>query len=433
MALRASTSPRRVLAVLVTGALALTAAGCGGSAGGGGDNRSLTYWSMWKETEPQAKVLAAAVRSFEAETGVKVSVQWQGREVLKKVTPALRGGDLPDLVDQEENPIRATLVGADAFRDLSGVFAAEVPGSGKKVSQVVSDKYLGTLKKDGKPFLVPYEVIGHGLWFDGTAHPAVTASPPKTWPELTALLAKSKAEGRSPIALDGDIPYYNAYWTVGVLQGALGPGRVSELAKDRTGKAWDTPEVRAVLTEVRDLSRKGYFAPGFDGSKWPAVQEKWAQGQADFLLMGSWAPSETGAKAKQGFTYQFVPLPGARQNIPVGTLGFTIPKRAKNPEAAEKFIAYFLKDEHLGKIATEAKNLTPNPSLPAPPELTGLAKATAELPVSRPLDGLESDYPGYVDEAFYPANDQLVKGKSDVDGFLVQLAERQANYWKKNR
>ncbi|WP_344877269.1 ABC transporter substrate-binding protein [Allokutzneria multivorans] len=428
MALRASTS---LLAAVMTGALALTVAGCGGGSSGG--SGGLTYWSMWKESEPQAKVLADAVRAFEAETGVKVSVQWQGREVLKKVTPALRGGDVPDLVDQEENPIRATLVQADAFRDLSAVFAAEVPGSGKKVSQVVSDKYLSTLKKDGKPFLVPYEVIGHGLWFDGAAHPGIAASPPKTWQDFTALLAKSKSEGRSPIALDGDIAYYNAYWTVGALQNALGPGRVSELAKDPTGKAWDSAEVRAVLASVRDLSKQGYFAPGFDGSKWPAVQEKWAQGQADFLLMGSWAPSETGAKAKAGFTYQFAPLPGARQSIPVGSLGFTIPKRAKNPEAAERFIAFFLKDQHLGKIATEAKNLTPNPALPAPPELAGLAKATAELPVSRPLDGLEADYPGYVDEVLYPANDLLVKGKSEVDGFLTQIAERQANYWKKHR
>jgi raffinose/stachyose/melibiose transport system substrate-binding protein len=52
--------------------------------------------------------------------------------------------------------------------------------------------------------------------------------------------------------------------------------------------------------------------------------------------------------------------------------------------------------------------------------------------VSRPLDGVD-EIPGYADEVFYPINDQLIKGKTDVDGFLTQLAEKQAGYWRKNR
>ncbi|MFI9818704.1 ABC transporter substrate-binding protein [Saccharothrix variisporea] len=420
-------APLRAAAALTAAALALTACGGGGNAASD-DGKSFTYWSMWKENEPQAQVLAQAVADFEKETGIDVTVQWQGRDVLKKVVPALRGGDVPDLVDQEEAGVRANLVASDQFRDLSAVYAAEVPGSGKKVSEVVADKYTGTLKKDGKLFLVPYEIIGNGLWFDGSKLPGTA---PTTWDELAALFAKAKGEGRAPIALDADIPYYNAYWTVGVLQGALGAGKVDELAKDKTGKAWDTPEVRAALGKVKALVDDKYFIDGYDGSKWPAVQEKWAQRQADFLLMGSWAPSETGPKAAQGFQFTFTPLPGAKTTVPVSNLGFAIPKPAKKAAAAEKFIAYFLKDVHLSKISTMAKNLTPNPELPVPDDLKGLGTALGTLPVSRPIDGID-EIPGYAEEAFYPVNDQLIKGKTDVDGFLSQLAEKQANYWKKN-
>ncbi len=232
-----TTAPLRAAAALAVAALALTACG---STVAKDDGKSFTYWSMWKENEPQAQVLAQAVADFERDTGIDVTVQWQGRDVLKKVVPALRGGDVPDLVDQEEANIRANLVASDQFRDLTAVYDAEVPGQGRKVSDVVSAKYLPTLKKDGRTFLVPYEIIGNGLWFDGSRHTEVAVNPPKTWDDLTALFAKAKSEGRAPIALDSDISSYGAYWTVGALQGALGPGKVDELARDESGRAWDT-------------------------------------------------------------------------------------------------------------------------------------------------------------------------------------------------
>jgi ABC-type glycerol-3-phosphate transport system substrate-binding protein len=147
--------------------------------------------------------------------------------------------------------------------------------------------------------------------------------------------------------------------------------------------------------------------------------------------MGSWAPSEVGDMAAPGFQFQFTPLPGAKNAVPASTLGFAIPKPAKHAAAAEKFIAHFLKDANLTKIATETGNLTPNPALPVPGALKGLAEALKTMPVSRPYDGIDQ-IPGYVDEVFHPVSDQLLKGKTDVTGFLSQLAEKQANYWKKN-
>lgn len=401
-------------ALLTATALLVSLTACGA----GGATDKLTYWSMWKENEPQAKVLAAAITSFERETGIDVDVQWQGRDVLKKVVPALRGGTVPDLVDQEEGAVRANLVAPGQFRDLAGLY---------DVIKSVDPKYRATLTHNGQTFLVPYEVIGNGLWFNAAALPEATAI--RTWADFTTLLAKRKAEGRQPLALDGDIAYYNAYWTVGMLQGALGPGEVEKLAKDRSGKAWDTPRVRETLAAVRNL--REYFVTGYDGSKWPAIQEKWAQGQADFLLMGSWAPSETGAKAAPGFRYRYLPLPTAKTTVPANTLGFAIPKPARHAAAAEKFIQHFLEDEHLSKIATEAKNLTPNPALPVPQDLQGLADALRTNPVSRPVDGID-EIPGYADEVFYPVNDQLIKGQADVGTTLENLAAKQANYWKKN-
>ncbi|MBP2478744.1 raffinose/stachyose/melibiose transport system substrate-binding protein [Crossiella equi] len=423
---------RRGLSVVLAAGLGLALTACG-SGGAGGDGKSLTYWSMWKENEPQAKVLQEAATAFEQANGIKVNIQWQGRDVLKKVAPALRGGDLPDLIDQEVSQVNATLVSSGAQRDLTGLFAADA--GGKKVSDVVPDRYLANAKKDGKPFLLPYTLLGFGIWFDGAALPEVAGKPITQWNDFTQLLAKRKSEGKNPLALDGDIGDYNGYWTIGLLQSQLGVGKVNELAKDPEGKAWNTEPVKTALGEIRKLVQNGYFIPGYDGSKFPAVQERWAQGQADFVYVGSWLPSETGEKAKPGFQFRFMPMPSltGKVVVPSSIIGFAIPQRAKNAEAAEKFAAYFMRDEQLGKIATVAGNIPANPKLPAPEKLADVGKALSENEVGRPLDGVDADFPGYNTEVFNPVNDQLIKGKIGVAEFLTQLATAQANYWKKQR
>ncbi|MCK2242685.1 MULTISPECIES: ABC transporter substrate-binding protein [unclassified Crossiella] len=427
-----SKKARRGLSVLLAAGLGLTVAACG-SGGAGGDGKALTYWSMWKENEPQAQVLKEAAAAFKASSGIEVKIEWQGRDVLKKVVPALRSGELPDLVDQDENTVRANLVTNNAQRDLTGLYGSATP-AGAKVSEVVPDRYLTNAKKDGKLFMLPYTLLGFGLFYNGATLPEVAGKPPTQWNDFTQLLAKRKGEGASPLALDGDIGDYNAYWTIALLQGLLGPGKVNELAKDRAGTGWNTPAVKNAVGEIRKLAQAGYFIPGYDGSKFPAVQEKWAQGEADFVNCGSWIPSEVGKKAKPGFQFKFMPMPSlsGKVNVPASTIGFAIPQRAKNPENAEKFIAFFLGDEHLGKISSVAKNLTPNAKLPAPPELAEVGKALAENDLARPLDGVDADFVNYNVEVFNPANDQLIKGKIDVDQFLTQLATAQVNYWKKN-
>ena len=43
------------------------------------DPVEITFWSMWNEGEPQATVIAEAAEAYEAETGVRVNIEWRGR------------------------------------------------------------------------------------------------------------------------------------------------------------------------------------------------------------------------------------------------------------------------------------------------------------------------------------------------------------------
>src|SRR5438105_1949340 len=114
----------------LSAALALAACGSGTGSAAAGAGGEFTYWSMWQEKEPQAQVIKAAIESFTKDTGVKVKVEWQGREVMKKLTPSLRTKAVADLVDQSMGQLGNGLANAGQSADLTSVYNLEVPGEG---------------------------------------------------------------------------------------------------------------------------------------------------------------------------------------------------------------------------------------------------------------------------------------------------------------
>ncbi|MFH8385088.1 hypothetical protein ACH4E7_29800 [Kitasatospora sp. NPDC018058] len=109
---RTTMSARRVLGAATAVALALGVSACGGSGGGGKASGSFTYWSMWRADEPQAKVLKTAIDDFTAATGAKVDVTWAGRDIAKKIGPAIAANQAPDLWDESDDKVYGTTAAA---------------------------------------------------------------------------------------------------------------------------------------------------------------------------------------------------------------------------------------------------------------------------------------------------------------------------------
>jgi raffinose/stachyose/melibiose transport system substrate-binding protein len=427
---------RSAAALMLAVTVGLFASACSADDSGGDSAKELVYWSLWQEKEPQAKVLAKALQDFEQESGIKVKVEWQGRDNITKLLAALRTNDVPDLVDQQYFTISNAIVKNNQYQDLSSVQEMEIPGEGTTVGEVIPEKYdQFTTTADGARFLIPYEVIGYSIWYNAKTLPDVASSPPKTWQEFSAILAKSKAAGRNPIALDGDIAGYAEYWTATALVRALGAGGFHKLVSDKQASGWDDPNVRTAISAIADLARQKYFIPGYDSSKFPAIQTKWAQNEADFLFMGSWAPTETGPLAAPGFEYRAFNFPtfGADDSLPASVIGFAIPKPADHAEAAEQFIAYFLNKERLSKISSEASNLTPRPDIEVPKQLADVNALLQEKSLSKITDGVLGDFSDFDKKVFQPLNLKLMTGKVTPDEFIEQIAAGQRDFWANQR
>jgi ABC-type glycerol-3-phosphate transport system substrate-binding protein len=432
-----ATVPVAALGAGLLGGCSTTPQGAAG-ASSGSTGGALTYWSMWKQGEPQQKVLDAAISAFKASTGISVDVQWQGRDVLKKLLPTLTGNSVPDLVDQEAGPVQSSLVSLEQARDLTDAYAEPIPGEdGATVGSVIPERYR-TLTTSGKTqFMVPYELISSAFWFDGHRLADVAAQPPTDWASFAQLLAKRKAAGESPLAVDGDISFYNSYYTVYGLLRVLGVGGVNALVADKKGAGWDDPRVLDVGTKIESLVKNDYFIKGYDGSKYPAIEQRWATGAADFYYAGTWTPSETSSYQADGFvvdSFQFPSFGGPGDgSVETGMLGFAVPSKAKNYEQAKKFMAFVLAKQNLSGIATVAQNLTPRDDIPAPKELESVQKALQAAPsVHRPYDGIDADFANYTPSVFEPVNTKLLFGQIGAQAWVEQLKADTIRYWKQN-
>jgi raffinose/stachyose/melibiose transport system substrate-binding protein len=453
-------------AVAIASLVSLLAAGCG-SGGTGSENAlpgteeylsspcpevavkpsgtEFTYWSMWTKDEPQGKVLQHAFDCFKEKAGVTVNVQWLGRKLLtQNVAPALNTDNVPDLIDQDISQIKAAVVEPGGTQGLDDVLSMKVGEGDRTVADVIPAAYYDIPQnkdKDGKIFVVPYEVLSNAWWYDKDQ--VTNFTPPKTFDELFAAFDRSKQAGRAAIAHDGDINFYNAYYFTQLATRYVGPGGLVKAAEDRTGELWRTePGLLKSAQIVERIAKGGYLIDGWDAAKFPQIQQRWADGEADFLFVGSWGPSETreyltkqGSDKKINYgSFQF-PMPeGATYDIVEQLpIGFAVTAKADHAEPAKAFIAYFLNKELLRGIPTVADNITPRPDLDVPDDLKDVKAALDDPQKAHNLfmDGLDGLFGGtYVDNVFYPADNDLLSGKITAQEFVDRMATGTAEYWR---
>ncbi|MFL4475877.1 ABC transporter substrate-binding protein [Paeniglutamicibacter sp. MACA_103] len=425
-------------AIALTGALALTA--CGGSeaaapsgsadvAAGDFSGETLTYWSFWQEKEPQAQAIAAAIDDFEEATGATVEVEWQGRQMTQKLAPAMRS-NAPDVVEAALDNL-APIVGDGQGEDLSSVFGATSINEQTPLSDTGVGKYKDLVTNDdGAAWLVPYSVLGMGIWYDAAEHKDLADNAPKSLDDLAALI---KQEGKGSVALDGDVGFYTTLWVESILMRELGPEKFRSIVEDKTGEAWKADDVVAALEKVTKVVPPEAFAAGSFGSKFPAIQEGWASGKSAFLLNGSWIPQETATSVGKDFTFASLEIPvgsTGEANTQIGLTGYAVPAKAENKDLAKAFIRFVLEKKYQEDYVKKASALSTRDDVSVPADLEALADSIAQSEPVLVMDGVNVDYAGIVPEVFAAPVRNFLSGNTDAKGFANEISATQANYWK---
>ncbi len=327
--------------------LMLMVTACGGSSSDNSEKVNLVYWSMWNQTEPQGQVLEEAIRDFEKlNPGVKVEINWNGREIRKTLQPALDNKQVIDIWDEDLERVVKTW-GNYALK-LDDFLTKTYPTTEGKSYQ---DAVMGSLidlaryySKDGGVYAVPYQPFVFAFMYNKDHFTkAGIASTPTTWDELTAAMAKLKAAGLVPLTVDDaymdTLPGY-------YLARAKGYKWVEQLVNDKTNAMWDDPAVMQMALAFEDLAKKGYVSKTVAANKWPAGQQDVANGTVTMYLNGTWLPNEimgsTGPDFKWG-TFSFPTVPngvddGTAANY--GSQAFQINKDCKIPDVAFALLAH---------------------------------------------------------------------------------------------
>lgn len=421
-------------------ALSLLLAGCSSPSSSDestGSSTELTYWSMLTVDEPEVPILTAVFDEFEAETGIKVNVQWQGRDVLQKVMAGMTTGNVPDLTDQDNNRLQGLLANNGAARDLSGLYDRTVNGEDTTIGELVGDKYDPlTTDKDGKYFMLPFTLQPYVWWFNGNNVPSLAAAAPTDWASMNQTLAQLKAEGRAPIALDADHTDYDRAMVSTAIVRTVGPGKLLETVQDPTGEAWDTPEMREAIDLFVDWAEQGFYAKGYDSSKWPAIQTEWAQNKADLLFLGGWTPNETKGYAADDMAYRAFNFPAAQAGgntaVPVALNGFAIPSKAKNPDAAEQFLTFLYAKDPMSKLTNDTLSLTVRSDIPVPADLQDIRDIVDQNAIYGVNDQVPAVVPNFDTTVFQPATRALVTGRLTTDEFITKMKTEQKQYWDVN-
>jgi ABC-type glycerol-3-phosphate transport system substrate-binding protein len=414
--------------------IALVLAACQTPTSGPGGEVTLRWWSLFNKGEPSQIVDEKIIADFQrAYPNIKVDVLWGGREVLTKVRAALTAGDPPDLVDMDADDVFATIIATGQAEPLDDVIGAKVWNEEKTIGDVVPRPYLETFRRDGRSYLLPTLVFTSGFHYDATMFSKLGVAAPTTWDEFLNVVRTLKGKGIAPLASD-NANVLNAYYYYWLAVRHAGPGGLLKAAGDKTGSGWDSPALLKAAQDLETLVKLQPFQSGHTGSKWPAAQQGWAQGQTAMIMNGSWLPGEVQKAVGPDFKFRmfaFPQVPGGRTSAEIFAVGFSIPKGAKNVDAAKKFMSFFMNKQNMTGFVTDGKVQTARSDMDAP---AAVADAKAVLEKASALnsvyDGIRSTYPGYYQEVFLPLQDELFYGRVSATEFIRQAKEKSATYWK---
>ena len=356
---------KKVTALVLTSAMAVSLAACGGgnstattaapaadapaadtpapdspAAEPSGDG--LVYWSMWEATVPQGQAIQASVDQFSADTGISVDLQFKGRTGIREgLQPALDAGTNIDLFDEDIDRVNTTW--GQYLMDLEELAKAADYEATANAGLMAACREVGggTLKS------IPYQPNVFAFFYNQAIfdEAGVTAVP-TTWAELDAVCAKIKDAGYTPITCD------DAYITCMFgyhMSRLVGEPKTEEIVK---GGQWDDPSVAATAEAYADFASKGYFSETIASNVWPAGQnQELAMGTAAMYLNGSWLPNEVKDMAGDDFVwgcFSYPALEGGTDGVDAANYGaqvLAINKDSQKAEDAFKLICYITQGE----------------------------------------------------------------------------------------
>ena len=365
---------KKFFSLLLTLALVLSLAACGGN--GGSDAGTTTpppADSGDTQTPPPAEdvtITVAALASgyeeaypgmwqevcdaFTAETGVKVNLICD-KNLEDVIGPSMQGGDFPDVIHLatgREKGLTEQFIKDRNIAELTDVLSMTIPGESTKVSDKIVGGFTDTSVTnpygDGVTYLAPMFYSPCGLFYNAGLFEEKGWSVPATWDEMWELAEKAQAEG-SYLFTYPTTGYFDAF--LYALMYSVGGADFFNKATTYAEGIWDTPEAQQCFDIIAKLA--SYTNPvtpaQANDQDFTQNQQLVLDNKALFMPNGTWIVGEMAdAPRADGFKWGMTALPAAKAGGNGASYCWLeqawIPAAAPNLDAAKQFVAFLYSD-----------------------------------------------------------------------------------------
>ncbi|MBQ8291846.1 MAG: extracellular solute-binding protein [Clostridia bacterium] len=291
---------KKVSALILAGALALSMGACNGVGGGGGaaNNPDTIQFYFW-QSGFGSKYMKKMVEDFNKKQD-KYTVEFEYTAAQSSITSTLNAGSA-NTYDLYLTPCPANF--EDIFENLDDVLDTTVEGESISIRQKMGEERLGTLKRaDGKVYHLNYGDSLSGLFYNSSIIDGSKYKVPRTTNELEELVFALTGDGLKPFVhfsdsangyyeyvyevwhaqYDGLDYYRNKFMT---LAGDDGQTPSKARLEEKDGR-WETLKVlESILTPdtVTDASNEQEFT---------VAQTSLFNGDAVMMVNGTWVKNE---------------------------------------------------------------------------------------------------------------------------------------------
>lgn len=395
----------------------------------------INFWSMWSDTEPQAKVIQSAVKEFEtANPNVKVNVKFTGRDIKNLIKPALDGGEKIDLFEGDPQVTIGSL--KDHVLKLDEYLVQPAIGmEGKTIQDSILPSLMNWTKSlsvqaglEEGYYALPQQPFAVLFFYNKEVFDkAGVTTPPTTWDEFMAANEQIKQSGVDPITFDDA---YRDLFIGGYLSSAMGNEWVDQLVNDKTGDMWKDPIITQFANDIITMREKGYFSKKISGSKYPAAQQDLVLGQSAAYLNGTWLPNEVSATAGPDFqwgSFQFPTVPngngkGGQHELTFGAQALMLNKNGGNKEATIELVKYLIGKTAQDQMVQQAQAIPATVDSEWPAALAGAKAAVERAEVNAPWGFGINNNADFSKSTIVPVFMELVTGKMTADEYVAKMS-----------
>ncbi|MFJ1678539.1 extracellular solute-binding protein [Streptomyces sp. NPDC088251] len=395
---------------------ALTA--CSDSGGGSGKLRVVGVADQQKPVEELVALYRESHPDDEFATSFAPTDQ-----VQTVVRTQLAGGNAPDVhvlyPGSGSAMSMVELAKAGLLADLSGqAWTKEVPAS-----------FHPAYRYEGKTYLYSAGSSVIGAIYNKNAFAGAGVEPPGTWSELLDVCAALKARGVIPIALGAQTPWVTQLITYALVPNAVyakNPGFDTEMAAGKAhfrGSGWAD-----AMGKYQELQRRGFFNDNPNGTTYEQQTSLVASGKAAMAVQVSAVLANFRQATRKPDDLGMFPFPGgddaANLWIPAGVVvGLGVSARSAEGAGARGFIEFLGRQENVDRWARSVAAIPfrRGPSTAIDPVLKGFLPLIDD---NRAVPFMDQSWPNAeVQPAHFAAVQNLLAGRTDVDGALGQMDE----------